>query len=80
MIMDYGEQDHFELIVTLARTAEDQDVLEEYRSSDINDAALVRHFGITTVDGLPLFDGFFPERHNRGSNGSSFMQATEGFE
>ena len=29
---------------------------------DINDAALLRNFGITTVDGRPLFDGFFPRR------------------
>ena len=61
--MDYREQEVFRLVVTLARPGEGQDVLEEYQSSDINDAALVRHFGITTVNGGPLFDGFFPTRH-----------------
>lgn len=60
--MDYREQESFGLVVILARPGEGQDVLEEYRSSDINDAALVRHFGITTVDGRPLFDGFYRTR------------------
>jgi hypothetical protein len=61
--MDYREQELFSLVVTLARPGEDQDDLEEYRSSDINDAALVRNFGITTIDGRPLFDGYFSMRH-----------------
>ena len=61
--MDYLEQKAFSLVVVLARPGDGKDVLEEYRSSDINDAALIRHFGITTVDGHPLFDGFFPTRH-----------------
>ncbi len=60
--MDYREQEMFSLVVTLARPGEAQDVLEEYQSSDINDAALVRNFGITTIDGRPLFDGFLPTR------------------
>jgi hypothetical protein len=62
VMMDYREQDHFGLVVVLARPGDEQDVSEEYLSSDINDAALVRHFGITTIDGLPLFDGFLPMR------------------
>lgn len=33
-----------------------------YESTDINDAALLRHLGITTVEGKPLFDGFYPLR------------------
>jgi hypothetical protein len=60
--MEYREQESFSLRVVLARPGEGQDVLEGYQSSDINDAALVRHFGITTVDGLPLFDGFYRTR------------------
>jgi hypothetical protein len=60
--MHYREQDSFRLVVVLARPGADQDVPEEYSSHDIKDAALVRHFGITTVDGRPLFDGFFPLR------------------
>ncbi len=58
--MNYVEQEAFRLVVTLARPG--QDDLETYSSDDINDAALLRHFGITTVDGRPLFDGFFPLR------------------
>jgi hypothetical protein len=59
----YREQQMFSLIVVLARPGGDNgDELETYRSEDINDAALIRHFGITTVDRLPLFDGFFPNR------------------
>ena len=61
LTMNYREQKSFSLVVFLARP-EDDDGLEEYRSSDINDAALVRHFGITTVNGRPLFDGFFAMR------------------
>ncbi len=62
MAMSYREQETFSLSVTLARPGEEQDGLETYRTNDINDAALLRHFGITTVDRRPLFDGFFPER------------------
>jgi hypothetical protein len=60
--MSYREQESFTLNITLARPGEEEDELEAYRSNDINDAALLRHFGITTVDGRPLFDGFFPRR------------------
>jgi hypothetical protein len=60
--MHYREQQAFSLVVVLARPGAEQDDLERYDSADINDAALVRHFGITTVDGRPLFDGFFPLR------------------
>ena len=63
VVMRYREQEAFSLVVTLARTASGDNQLEIYRSDDINDAVLVRHFGITTVDRLPLFDGFFPIRH-----------------
>ncbi len=61
--MNYRQQEAFRLVVVLARTGPEQDDLDEpYCSQDINDAALLRHFGITTVDGKPLFDGFFPLR------------------
>jgi len=60
--LNYVEQESFELVVVLARPGEEQDELEEYRSDDINDAKLLRHFGITTVGKQPLFDGFFPLR------------------
>jgi len=60
--MEYREVESFKLDVTLARPGNGQADLERYQSLDISDAALVRHFGITKVDGLPLFDGFFPKR------------------
>jgi hypothetical protein len=62
VVMNYREQEAFTLSVTLARPGEERDELETYRTDDINDAALLRNFGITTVDGSPLFDGFFPLR------------------
>lgn len=62
MEMNYQEQVTFSLVVVLARPGGEQDELESYRSQDINDAGLVRHFGIATVDGKPLFDGFFALR------------------
>jgi hypothetical protein len=62
VVMNYREQEAFTLSVTLARTGGERDELETYRTDDINDAALLRNFGITTVDGRPLFDGFFPLR------------------
>src|SRR5437879_2036271 len=57
--MTYREQEAFSLSVTLAHQGEEQGELETYRTNDINDAALLRHLGITTVDKRPLFDGFF---------------------
>jgi hypothetical protein len=60
--MNYQEGEPFSLVVTLARPGDGQDVLEEYRSEDVNDAALVRHFGITTISGRRVVDGFFPLR------------------
>jgi hypothetical protein len=32
---------------------------ETYESTDIGDAALLRHFGILTMDNKPIFDGFY---------------------
>jgi hypothetical protein len=62
VVMNYREREAFSLTVTLARAGDGQELLEEYQSQDINDAALVRHFGIATIDGRPLFDGFYPLR------------------
>ena len=33
---------------------------EPYASDDIRDARVLRHFGITEVDGVRIFDGFYP--------------------
>jgi len=58
--MAYHEWAPFNLNVTLARPGGEQDSLETYQTTDINDAALLRHFGIMTLGDKPLFDGFFP--------------------
>ena len=60
--MSYQELQTFHLRVTLCKSGQEADELETYDSRDINDAALLRHFGITMVDNQPLFDGFFPMR------------------
>jgi hypothetical protein len=60
--MNYLEQDRFSLDVTLALPGQSPDECDRYHTEDIKDAALLRHFGITTVDGRPLFEGFFPLR------------------
>jgi hypothetical protein len=61
--MTYRERDHFRLSFTLARPADSgQDQLETYESTDISDAALVRHLGVAKVGGKPLFDGFYALR------------------
>jgi len=52
----------FQLKVGLTRPGDAEDELEEYSSDDINDAKLLRDFGITKIDERPLFDGFFPEK------------------
>ena len=63
VVMNYRERDSFRLGFTLARPAESgQDQLETYESTDISDAALVRHLGMAKVGGKPLFDGFYALR------------------
>ena len=61
--LSYVEKDRFQLVITLALPDGDSSSPEVYESDDINDAKLLRHFGITTIDGRPLFDGFFPLRN-----------------
>jgi hypothetical protein len=61
--MNYRERDSFRLSFTLARPGDSgQDQLETYESTDIGDAALLRHLGVTKVGGKPLFDGFYALR------------------
>ena len=62
--LNYRELETFSLTVTLAQPGDAGDELETYVTNDINDAALLRNLGITTVDGHPLFDGFLPQRSN----------------
>ena len=60
--MTYREEEAFGLTVKLARRGEEPDERDVYHTEDINDATLLRNFGITTVDKRPLFDGFNPSR------------------
>jgi hypothetical protein len=62
VVMNYREEKEFGLSVTLASSGEEKDQLETYRTNNIHDMALLRNFGITTVNGKPLFDGFLPQR------------------
>ena len=61
--MNYNEQEAFSLDVTLARPGEEPDNRDMFHTENINDAALLRHFGITTLNKRPLFDGFNPSRN-----------------
>jgi hypothetical protein len=61
--MNYRALDSFRLKFTLARCIDNsKDQLETYESTDISDAALLRHLGVTKVGGRPLLDGFYPLR------------------
>lgn len=60
--MAYRERRDFSLVVRLAHTDDGEERLDEYRSADVNDATLIRHFGIATISGSPVFEGFYPLR------------------
>ena len=55
--MDYTLSSHFSLGVVLESPYGES---EEYHSDNIDDAALLHHFGIMKMDGKPMFDGFYP--------------------
>lgn len=38
----------------------DDGLTQDYESSDIEDAALLRHLGVLKIDNQPVFDGFYP--------------------
>jgi hypothetical protein len=59
--LKYREGQEFSLTVILARAegAQEQD-REEYRSRNIFDARLIRHFGYGIICDQPLFEGFYP--------------------
>lgn len=57
----YESRTSFRLRVALrSHRSSREDQVQEYVSEDINDAGLLRHFGIAKVEGRPLFDGFYP--------------------
>jgi hypothetical protein len=55
--MEYENGKSFKLSVEL--TSPYGEPSEQYDSININDAALLRHLGIMTMDNKPLFDGFY---------------------
>lgn len=60
--MQYEEDRQFSISVTLGGPDGGSGGSEKYESTDIKDATLLRHFGIFSLDGAPVFDGFFPLR------------------
>jgi hypothetical protein len=56
--LTYQEEKEFRLEVVLS--SPENKTEERYVSTDIGDAALLRHFGIMRVDNKPVFDGFYP--------------------
>jgi hypothetical protein len=55
--MSYLAKERFRLRVVLSSPYGEPE--EAYESQNINDASLLRHFGIMTMDDKPLFDGFY---------------------
>jgi hypothetical protein len=59
--LDFRRSRSCDFVVVL-RDAEADGRDEIYESDNIEDAALLRHFGIARIDGRPVFDGFWPLR------------------
>jgi hypothetical protein len=57
--MTYRETEHFHLKIVVSSPDQGQ---ETYPSVDIQDATLLRHFGVASLDGKPVFDGFYALR------------------
>jgi hypothetical protein len=55
--LTYSECNSFELTVVLSGPPPSNE--ETYVSHDIRDAALLRHFGTSTIDKKPIFHGFY---------------------
>lgn len=55
--MKYVLSSEFSLAVTLRSPYGEPD--ETYHSDNIDDAALVRHFGVMKIDERPILDGFY---------------------
>jgi len=58
--LSYAFQANFHLRIVLRNPFDGKE--EVYDSDRIDDAALLRHFGITAINGKPVFDGFYPLR------------------
>jgi hypothetical protein len=59
--VDYLAEQIFSLELQLAG---DDGSIQSFASSNIDDAALLRHLGIMKMAGRPLFDGFYPMQHS----------------
>lgn len=57
--MRYARLAEFSLQLTLRSP---YDETEQYETRDISDVVFVRHLGKSTINGKPLFDGFYPLR------------------
>jgi hypothetical protein len=56
--MEYDAEASFNLHLRLVSPG-DLSSVEEYASTDIDDAVVLRHMGISKMNGRPLFDGFY---------------------
>ena len=56
--VNYRSEDRFEMSVLLTSPYGDHD--EPYESTNIDDSVILRHLGVMKMDGLPIFDGFYP--------------------
>lgn len=59
--MEYEQEQSFLLRVRLKSMYEGNEP-EEYETTDIDDAVVLRHFGIMKMNDRPVFDGFYPLR------------------
>lgn len=57
LIHQHGQSFEFRTVLET-----DEGVEQEFVSSNIDDASLLRHLGILKVDNQPVFDGFYPLR------------------
>jgi hypothetical protein len=59
MQMEYEQGNSFRLRVRLV-SMYDTNQREEYQTTDIDDAVVLRHFGVMKMNDRPIFDGFYP--------------------
>lgn len=61
MQMEYEQEKTFRLRIRLV-SMDNAIQKEEYETTDIDDAVVLRHFGIMKMNDRPVFDGFYPLR------------------
>lgn len=57
--MEYEQERSFRLRVRLKSMYDDNEI-DDYETSDIDDAVVLRHLGIMKMNDQPAFDGFYP--------------------